>query len=85
MSEGDFLFHGVAFNPATVEVREFTFEDLDRELNDERVVFSWIDIQSSDISRLNDVLRRWEIEPVQRAGGAAADRGAPRLPGVLSL
>ncbi|HET7706497.1 MAG TPA: CorA family divalent cation transporter, partial [Thermoanaerobaculia bacterium] len=62
MSESDFLFHGVAFNPATVEVREFTFEDLDRELNDERVVFSWIDIQSSDISRLNDVLRRWEID-----------------------
>ena len=32
MSDSDFLFHGVAFNPATVEVREFTFEDLDREL-----------------------------------------------------
>ncbi len=62
MSDGDFLFHGVAFNPATVTVREFTFEDLDRELNDEKVAFSWIDIQSSDINRLNDVLRRWEID-----------------------
>ena len=62
MSENDFLFHGVAFNPATVSVREFTFEELDQEVNDDRVVFSWIDIQSSDISRLNDVLRRWEID-----------------------
>ncbi|HUP46218.1 MAG TPA: CorA family divalent cation transporter [Thermoanaerobaculia bacterium] len=61
MSDPDFLFHGVTFNPADTSVRRFTYEELDQELEGEGV-FSWIDIQSADIHRLNEVLRRWEID-----------------------
>jgi magnesium transporter len=57
----EFQFHGVTFNPAGTTVHTFTHEELDRELATEGA-FSWIDIQSPDISHLNEVLRRWEID-----------------------
>jgi magnesium transporter len=57
------LFHGVSFDPASRTARVFGREDLDRELRDP-AVFSWIDLQASDISVLNDLLHRWEIDLV---------------------
>lgn len=53
-------FHGVSFEPSTTMAHVFGYDDLDRELADESV-FSWIDIQAPDINRLNEVLRRLEI------------------------
>ena len=61
MSSDAFHFHGVSFHPADTTVREFAYGELDQELQVEGT-FSWIDIQSADISRLNEVLRRWEID-----------------------
>ncbi|MGH9457671.1 MAG: magnesium transporter CorA family protein [Thermoanaerobaculia bacterium] len=61
MPQTDSLFHGVSFDPAATTVRRFGFEQLDRELEDQNV-FSWIDIESPDIERLNEVLRRWQID-----------------------
>lgn len=61
MRQPDFLFHGVSFNPADTSVRQFTYDELDRELADD-AYFSWIDVESSDIERLNEVLRRWKID-----------------------
>jgi magnesium transporter len=57
------VFHGASFNPKTHETRRFGRDDLDRELNDPDV-FSWIDLQAPDISVLNDVLLRWDIDLV---------------------
>ena len=54
-------FYGVSFNPANVTSRFFGPDDLDRELADERV-FSWIDIEGAEIERLNEVLRRLQID-----------------------
>ena len=42
-------------------MREFTHAELGREL-EEQNVFAWIDIESSDINQLNEVLRRWQID-----------------------
>jgi magnesium transporter len=61
LQKPDVLFHGVSFNPGQTTVREFTIDELDRELAD-RDIFSWIDIESPDIEKLNDVLRRWQID-----------------------
>lgn len=55
------VFHGVSFNPHKLESRRFAREDLDRELADE-AVFSWIDIESSHIGHLNDVLTTMKID-----------------------
>ena len=54
------VFHGVSFDPARHTTRTFGRGDLDRELKDP-AVFSWIDVQAPDISALNDLLRRWDI------------------------
>ena len=59
----DVIFHGVSFNPADHSVRLFGRGDLERELNDP-TVFSWIDLQAPEISALNEILRRWEIDLV---------------------
>lgn len=56
-------FHGVSFDPADRSTRVFGREDLDRELGDP-AVFSWIDVQGPDISELNEILRRWDIDLV---------------------
>ncbi|HEU4521283.1 MAG TPA: CorA family divalent cation transporter [Thermoanaerobaculia bacterium] len=61
MSASDFDFHGVSFHPSDTTVHRFGYAELDAELQNDGV-FSWIDIQSSDISHLNEVLRRWEID-----------------------
>ncbi|HUP48403.1 MAG TPA: CorA family divalent cation transporter [Thermoanaerobaculia bacterium] len=61
MRQPDFLFHGVSFNPADLSVRRFTYDQLDRELGDD-TIFSWIDVEAADIERLNEILRRWEID-----------------------
>lgn len=61
MNAADLQFHGVSFNPADLSVHDFAYDQLDEELQ-ETGIFSWIDIQSPDISRLNEVLRRWEID-----------------------
>jgi magnesium transporter len=57
------LFHGVSFNPADNSVRPFGQDELERELGDP-AVFSWIDLQAPEISALNEVLRRWDIDLV---------------------
>lgn len=57
------VFHGVSFNPKDHSTRSFDRAGLDRELADPSV-FSWIDIQAPDISALNDVLKRFEIDLV---------------------
>jgi magnesium transporter len=57
------VIHGVSFDPKKLATRRFTLADLDRELRDPEV-FSWIDIQAPEISVLNDVLRRWDIDLV---------------------
>ncbi len=53
-------FYGVSFSRSDKSVRRFSREDLDRELRDEGV-FSWIDVQGGDISILNDLLKRLEL------------------------
>jgi magnesium/cobalt transport protein CorA len=57
------VLRGVSFNPKTHETHRFGQDDLDRELRDPDV-FSWIDLQAPDISVLNDVLHRWDIDLV---------------------
>ncbi|HJS57622.1 MAG TPA: magnesium transporter CorA family protein [Vicinamibacteria bacterium] len=57
------VFHGVSFNPQDRTSRIFGRDELDRELRDPNV-FSWIDIQAPDISALNEVLKRLEIDLV---------------------
>jgi magnesium transporter len=57
------VFHGVSFNPSDHSTRSFDRAGLDRELADPNV-FSWIDIQAADISTLNEVLKRLEIDLV---------------------
>ncbi len=59
----DAVFHGVSFNPTDRSTRSFDRAGLDHELADPQV-FSWIDIQASDIQSLNDVLKRLEIDLV---------------------
>jgi magnesium transporter len=59
----DVVFHGVSFDAEARSCRTFGREDLERELRDPKV-FSWIDLQAPDISVLNDLLRRWEIDLV---------------------
>ena len=56
-------FYGISFNPSERTARPFGPDDLDRELRDP-AVFSWIDLQASDIRTLNDLLRRWDIDLV---------------------
>ena len=60
MHQGE-VFHGVSFDPHKQESRRFGRKDLDRELADESV-FSWIDIESSHIGHLNDVLKRMGLD-----------------------
>ena len=55
------VFHGVSFDPHRLESRRFGRDDLDRELKDDRV-FSWIDIESSHIGHLNEVLKTMGID-----------------------
>ncbi|HET7293865.1 MAG TPA: CorA family divalent cation transporter [Vicinamibacteria bacterium] len=57
------VFHGVSFDPKERTSRVFGRDDLDRELKDPNV-FSWIDIQAPDISVMNAVLKRLEIDLV---------------------
>jgi magnesium/cobalt transport protein CorA len=57
------VFHGVSFDPSTRSVRTFDLAGFDAELQDP-VVFSWIDIQAPDISPMNEVLRRMDIDLV---------------------
>ena len=55
------LFHGVSFDAKDRSTRSFSLAGLDAELEDERV-FSWVDIQAPDISPMNEVLRRMELD-----------------------
>jgi magnesium/cobalt transport protein CorA len=55
------VFYGVSFDPASRTVRPFDLTALDTELEDPGV-FSWVDIQAPDISPMNEVLRRMEID-----------------------
>ena len=59
----DVIFHGVSFDAEARACRTFSRADLDHELLDPKV-FSWIDLQAPDISVLNELLRRWEIDLV---------------------
>ena len=55
--------HAISFHRRDKSTRTFELEDLDRELADSDV-FSWIDIQGSQIGILNDVLKRLGIDLV---------------------
>jgi magnesium transporter len=56
-------FHGVSFDPRSRAVREFSRDELARELKDPDV-FSWIDVQAPEIGPLNDVLSALGIDLV---------------------
>ncbi len=56
-------FYGVSFDVESKTTRPFGRENLESELKDQ-TVFSWIDIESDDISDLNDVLRQLDIDLV---------------------
>jgi magnesium transporter len=60
MATEDPNFYGVSFSRSNKSVRRFSRDDLDRELLDEDV-FSWIDVQGGDISVLNDLLVKLEL------------------------
>lgn len=62
-AESNVTFHGVSFDAEARTCRTFGREDLERELRDPEV-FSWIDLEGADISALNELLRRWEIDLV---------------------
>jgi magnesium transporter len=55
------VFHGVSFDPRDRSTRRFELAGLDAELENEHV-FSWVDIQAPEISPLNEVLRRMELD-----------------------
>ena len=55
------VFHGVSFDAKNRSTRSFDLTRLDAELEDEDV-FSWVDIQAPDISPMNEVLRRMELD-----------------------
>ena len=57
------VFHGISFDPANRTVRSFDLGGFDAELKDP-TVFSWIDIEAQDITPLNEVLRRMDIDLV---------------------
>jgi magnesium/cobalt transport protein CorA len=57
------VFFGVSFDTRDRSSRLFDKAGLDAELKDPHV-FSWIDIQGPDISALNDVLKRLDIDLV---------------------
>ncbi|HEY7142384.1 MAG TPA: CorA family divalent cation transporter [Methylomirabilota bacterium] len=57
------VFHGISFDPSDHKVRPFDLAGFDAELRDP-VVFSWIDIQAPDITPMNEVLRRMDIDLV---------------------
>ena len=61
MNEPDFGFFGITFKPADLSVRRFGFDELDAELAADDA-FSWIDIESPDIGKLNEILARWKID-----------------------
>ena len=54
-------FFGISFNPEDRSCRRFDHKDLEREALDPEV-FCWIDVQADNISVLNDLLRRWDID-----------------------
>ncbi len=54
-------FFGKSFDVSTQETRDFTEEGLDAERNDPNT-FLWIDVQSHEISELNRVLAKFEID-----------------------
>jgi magnesium transporter len=54
-------FYGISFDPSNLSSRSFDAAEIDQELADEQV-FSWIDVEGSDIEALNEVLRRLEID-----------------------
>jgi hypothetical protein len=55
------VFHGVSFDVRDRSARSFDLGGLDAELEDEHV-FSWVDIHAPDISPMNEVLRRMELD-----------------------
>jgi magnesium transporter len=55
------VFHGISFDAKDRSTRSFSLAGLDAELEDERV-FSWVDIEAPDISPMNEVLRRMELD-----------------------
>ena len=57
------VFHGISFDPSSHTVRTFDLTGFDAELQDP-VVFSWIDIEAPDITPMNEVLRRMDIDLV---------------------
>ena len=57
------VFHGISFDPSNHTVRSFDLTGFDAELQDP-VVFSWIDIQAPDITPMNEVVRRMDIDLV---------------------
>ena len=59
----DLVFHGISFDPSNHTVRSFDLDGFDAELRDP-VVFSWIDIEAPDITPMNEVLRRMDIDLV---------------------
>jgi magnesium transporter len=60
MPASDTSFYGVSFSRVGKSIRHFSHADLGRELLDEGV-FSWIDVQAGDISVLNDLLLKLEL------------------------
>ena len=60
MRADESVFYGVSFSRTDKNIRRFSHEELDRELQDEGV-FSWIDVQGSDIQILNDLLLKLEL------------------------
>lgn len=54
-------FYGISFNTVDRSLHTFGYADLTKELKDPSV-FSWIDVQAPDISRLNEVLRMLGID-----------------------
>ena len=58
-----FDFHGVSFDPLQRTSRTFGFEKLDHELDD-AATFCWVDVMTSDIECLNELLRRRHIDLV---------------------
>jgi magnesium/cobalt transport protein CorA len=55
------IFHGISFDLRDRSTRPFALDGFDAELEDENV-FSWVDIQAPDITPMNEVLRRMEID-----------------------
>ncbi len=61
MTAGETILHGVSFNPQTRTSKTFEWNSVEQELKDPDV-FCWIDIESSHIKALNEVLKLLSID-----------------------